>query len=502
MAAAGRRGQAAPAATAAARTRPFDGSGWRRLAARWRWHRSARAHGGRGRNEATERCPHSCARARSKVKFDDAIKALETDAAERYDAILAERQQSLTDLSSSLSQRLARWSHPDALLRLRWEGDPKAPVTVKQPYVAVAAGDASFEGSLARQGHGFQRSYLLALIQEVVATGADDAPKLILACEEPELYQHPPQARHMASCMSELARSGAQVLVCSHSPLFVSGNGFPDIRVVRRDANGPSSNIRAATHGDVATLLKSVGVSGPKNAEGARAKLHQLLQPAASEMFFTPILVLVEGLEDAAFLTSQMVLDGKEEEFRRLGCHIVPADGKSRLVQLRAVAKCLDIPVFTLFDADGNLCSAPAGATPDVEHKAASARGQHKPENDAIISLCGASCQSFPVDTHVSQNLIVWKDNIGATVRGSVGNTYKETENEVRSEEGLQESGLDKNAIFIGYVLDKLRSKGVVVTPLCVAVSSILGFAASVRCPPAASSSPPSQESVVVPIET
>jgi len=47
-------------------------------------------------------------------------------------------------------------------------------------------------------GHGLQRSYLLALLQELAGSEAPNAPTLILGCEEPELYQHPPQARHLA----------------------------------------------------------------------------------------------------------------------------------------------------------------------------------------------------------------------------------------------------------------------------------------------------------------
>ena len=49
------------------------------------------------------------------------------------------------------------------------------------------------------------------------------------------------------------------------------------------------------------------------------AKIHQCLQPSTNGMFFSPTVVLVEGLEDAAYLAAYLNLLEKWEEFRRIG---------------------------------------------------------------------------------------------------------------------------------------------------------------------------------------
>ena len=90
--------------------------------------------------------------------------------------------------------------HPDARLRLQWKQDPDRSVRVEEPWAHILAGEGDFEGELARFGHGLQRSYLLALLQELAGASNESGPTLILACEEPELYQHPPQARHPCCC--------------------------------------------------------------------------------------------------------------------------------------------------------------------------------------------------------------------------------------------------------------------------------------------------------------
>src|SRR5690606_28365701 len=66
-------------------------------------------------------------------------------------------------------------------------------------------------------------------------------PGLVLAIEEPEVYQHPTKQRHFASVLTALS-SGAlpgvaattQVIFASHSPLFVSTDRFDEIRLCRR----------------------------------------------------------------------------------------------------------------------------------------------------------------------------------------------------------------------------------------------------------------------------
>ena len=54
----------------------------------------------------------------------------------------------------------------------------------------------------------------------------------------------------------------------------------------------------------------------------------------------------------AAYLWSFLHLLDKEDEFRRLGGHIVAANGKSELLQPLVIARHMRIPTYVIFDAD------------------------------------------------------------------------------------------------------------------------------------------------------
>jgi putative ATP-dependent endonuclease of the OLD family len=104
---------------------------------------------------------------RTKVNFQDSVRALLDETRGRYEALLAENQPALDDVSATLGKRISEWAHPDATLRLAWQQDPSSSVRVAEPFAKIIAGESSFEGDLVRFGHGFQRSYLLALLQEL-----------------------------------------------------------------------------------------------------------------------------------------------------------------------------------------------------------------------------------------------------------------------------------------------------------------------------------------------
>ena len=116
---------------------------------------------------------------------------------------------------------------------MEWSSDPAKSVKLEEPVAGIKTGEGDFLGNLARMGHGLQRSYLLALLQELAASEVSDAPTLLLGVEEPELYQHPPQAHHLAEVFGKMAEGNNQVLITTHSPMFVSGDGFENTRLVR-----------------------------------------------------------------------------------------------------------------------------------------------------------------------------------------------------------------------------------------------------------------------------
>lgn len=401
---------------------------------------------------------------RSRTNFDAELDALKADALERYQALLARNQASLTDISQSLQRRLESWAHPNVRLGMEWLSDPTKAVVVQAPVAGIKTGDGDFLGSLARMGHGLQRSYLLALLQELAASDAPDAPTLILGCEEPELYQHPPQARHLADVLLELATGNNQIFVTTHSPLFVSGDGFENTRIVQQRNQSIGTKVKALTFESLCARIRgSLGEDLQRPADGLVAKIHQALQPSISEMFFARVPVLVEGLEDVSYITTELHLSNQWSEFRRLGCHLIPVNGKDKLIQPLAIAVELGLPVFVVFDADGD--------TQRADH-----RTKHERDNQALIRLLGQAYPPFPSESIVTANHAIWSTNFGAMVRADFGAQYEPLANAARARYG-NEGGLEKHDLFIADWVAAGRRAGHASSTLQNLCTAILAFA-------------------------
>lgn len=256
---------------------------------------------------------------RTRTNFDVELEALKTNALARYRELLDNNRESLSEISQSLQRRLESWAHPNVRLGMEWQSDPNKSVVIQPPVAGIKTGESEFLGSLERMGHGLQRSYLLALLQELAASDAPNAPTLILGCEEPELYQHPPQARHLADVFVQLAMGNNQILATTHSPLFVGGDGFENIRLVQRPNPNAGSRVKSLTFENLCARIRVVlGEDPQRPTQGLVAKIHQALQPGIAEMFFARVPVLVEGLEDVSYITTELHLADQWSEFRRL----------------------------------------------------------------------------------------------------------------------------------------------------------------------------------------
>jgi hypothetical protein len=69
------------------------------------------------------------------------------------------------------------------------------------------------------------------------------------------------------------------------------------------------------------------------------ATVGQIMQTSQKELFFSPVVVLVEGEEDVAFIATHLNLTDEWKTFRQNGCHLVVAGGKNNLPRLVAIAK-------------------------------------------------------------------------------------------------------------------------------------------------------------------
>lgn len=398
---------------------------------------------------------------RSKVNFSEELKQIASSAQEEYRKLLSKNQGVLDGISASLALRLTQWAHPEAAVRVEWQQDPKKSVQVEEPLAGILASEGAFQGQLARFGHGLQRSFLLALLQELAEAGGE-GPVLILGCEEPELYQHPPQARHLSNVLRRLSEQQAQIIITTHSPHFVSGETFEDVRLVRRVPGAQHAVVCRYDYKAFSDAFAAAKGAVPMRPAGALAKVHQVLQPAMNEMFFAQRLVLVEGLEDIAYIHAWLAVSGRWDEFRKRGVHVVPANGKHALLQPLIIARGLGIPTLVVFDGDSDKNN----------------QGVHLSDNTALLKVVGGDHESpFPVATVWAPDHIVWPKDMGDSIKQDAGEpSWTEAGNYASAECGMA-GDLNKNARHVGARLAWLWEKGVKPPSLEALCDQVISFA-------------------------
>ena len=383
---------------------------------------------------------------RAKIDFSEKIDNLREIMKKEYEKIIKENQNILTGISESLASRLSEWSHPDSSLKIEWDSDTGKALKISEPMAKIIAGEGNFEGELSRFGNGFQRSYFLALLQELIDSNPLKGPTMILACEEPELYQHPPQSKHMFNILKDLGNENSHIIVCTHSPYFVTCEDFEDVRIIRKESW--QSKSFSTDYETIESRIAEVTGKTTIKPTGSLAKIYQVLQTPLNEMFFSKYLILVEGLEDLAYLTTYLNLRGSWDKFRRAGCNIIPASGKHNLIRALAIVQCLKIPVYTIYDADSN-------------ETRKENREQHGGDNTALLKLCDFYKDEniFPKNDLIEAKITIWKENIANSIKEDIGQKWDSYCNQADNEFGLT-GNLRKNMLHIGKTLQLVWEDG------------------------------------------
>lgn len=386
---------------------------------------------------------------RARINFEEKVKELHNGVLNKYEELLKQNQHVLSTISSNLRNKLQSWAHPGAMVRLEWKGDPDKSIRIEEPMAEIIAGEGSFEGNLSRFGHGLQRSYLFALLHELSGCEDTDGPKMILGCEEPELYQHPPQLRHLSDVLYKLSKQNSQIILCTHSPYFITGSIFENIKVFKKD-NLNRSRVCNIKRDEISKLLERVNYDKISDEPDAvRVKIYQALRTSLNELFFTKVIIFVEGYEDFAYITTYLNLLGLWDKFRRYGCHIIPTDSKSHMIEPLVIAKHIDTPTFVVFDSDAHSVNG----NKSKEEK-------HKKDNSVILSLMGYSNENpLPTETLWKDDLIMWKSELNKIVQYELGAEFEEIKNTIRANYG-NPGGIEKNSLFIADILKKAWDQG------------------------------------------
>jgi hypothetical protein len=215
---------------------------------------------------------------------------------------------------------------------------------------------------------------------------------------------------------------------------------------------------------------------------GLTAKVEQELLNQVNEMFFASVRVFVEGLEDIAYLNSYLTLSGKLDEFRSLGCHIVQTQGKSHLIEALAISKALNLPYFTVVDADGD------ETNPDK-------RLLHEKDNTAILKLHDiATPNPFPTGTFWKSDMTLWESEIGNIVKDEIGDlNWQRLSQQVRTKYGIYTGGMQKNSLFIGYLMAEAWEENLKSTTVIKLCDQILNYAKSLALAPSTPNSQPEE---------
>lgn len=382
---------------------------------------------------------------RSQIDFSEPISDLQREARDRYEAILNAQNNALDEIGSTIQDRLREWAHPGARIELGWHLDEKKSVTLAEPYARAKVGEGGFLGEIVRAGHGMQRSFLVALLQVLANIDEEARPTLILGFEEPELYQHPPQAKHLATLLEELSRQDTQAIITTHSPYFVPSKGYENIRLFRLPEGSTESTISQITYKELSETLAIALGSEPQTPTSLMAAVAQIMQPSQNELFFCKVPVLVEGAEDVAFISTYLNHLGKWTEFRRLGCHFVVCEGKTNMSRPLTIANGLNLPAFVVFDGD---CDSK-----ELE--------DHRRDNNCLLSLLNEESEPIVEEPFFGTRSVMWNTRIFDAICSEVEEeTWNTAENDARNTYKLQVGVRRKNPVLITATLEKLLSDG------------------------------------------
>ena len=332
--------------------------------------------------------------------------ALKDDTQKKYRGIMdPAKLTELAGLQAQLSDTLRCYA-PEANVSLAWS--KLVDIDFPLPKAEVTLHEDGYKCSVQRTGHGLQRVFILTMLQHLVAAKGGEGtteegsasettheqeepqlPGLLLAIEEPELYQHPSRQRYMAAVLLKLAQGAipgvarkTQVLYTTHSPLFVGLDRFEQVRLLRKadDAAG-KPRVTKAVKAELDAVAEELWVANSRQGskytgDTLRPRLQAVMTPWVNEGFFADVAVLVEGEGDRAAILG--VATSMKHDFDSDGISVIPCVGKNNLDRPLVIFRCLGIPVYVIWDGD---------------HDQKDAKGE---DNRRLLRLLGQSEEDWP----------------------------------------------------------------------------------------------------------
>ena len=375
----------------------------------------------------------------------------------------------LQSLQSDLSNTLSTYA-PGASVDLRWQKGEG--VQIRMPVADVRLVEDGYPAAVGSTGHGLQRAFIMTLLEHLAAAEApkvevaediETAPStppattelnLVLAIEEPELYQHPNRQRHLAKVLLDLAEGQIkgvagrmQVVYSTHSPLFVGIERCNQIRLLRKvsTSEGKPRQTRVFCTGlcEINRALENAAQvsEGTYSEQALAAHLRAFMTPWVNEGFFANVAVLVEGEEDLAAVLGAARARGLSLE--SLGISVIPCGGKNNLGRAKAIFTGFGIPVFLIWDSD----YGKEGSRPGDNHR--------------LLRLCGEQVDDDRPD-RIGQNFSCFKVDLNTTFESELGKElFDELLEKCGEESSLSKRGQAlKNPAVIQRMIEAARRQG------------------------------------------
>ena len=386
------------------------------------------------------------------------LKLLDIDTKNKYNKILGGVE--LNTLETELSKMLSMYA-PGVEVKIGWKTDELDILSYIKANVFLV--EDGYEAPVALSGNGSQRAFIMTLLQYLAARPQNSGvvpsdilklePSLILAIEEPELFQHPSRQRHLLSVIDKLSSKGIQnvlsdiqVIYTTHSPLLVNIDQFNFARRFRKiQSNGTKKKQTKITWGKLEELARkldeaNVVQKGNYSESTIKPRLRAIMTPWMNEGFFADTVVLVEGEEDRGAILGEA--DLLNYNFDALGISVIPCNGKSNIDRPYVIFNSLEIPVYVLWDNDKLSKS-------------------HMVEiNRRLLRLLGQPVQDFP--TIVPENFSCFEKNIGTIMQEEIGKDYFDKslhDYQVELEIPRKEQAT-KNALIVSEILHKAINDG------------------------------------------
>ena len=327
----------------------------------------------------------------------------------------------LDGLSAALSQEVARFTTGRQVVVSPVVQAPKPARTSFQ----VSIKDGAAETSVYRQGHGFQRALIISALKLLAERSSPQGGTrtLCLAVEEPELFQHPPQARTFAEVLRGLVASSSgrtQAMYATHSPVFVDPRNYHEIRRLSRDPAEahPVTRVRQVSEAELCRSLE------PRVSEEAiRRQAGIKCAVTLAEGFFARAVILVEGDTDAAVLLGcaerQRISLGAE------GVSVISVGSKGNILLCHAILAALDVPTYVVFDGDADMEQRkresvqhlPEEKRQEKEREFANQARGNAEKNADLLGYFGAPVRPWP-ETEAASTYAVFRDTLETYLDG------------------------------------------------------------------------------------